>query len=71
VTGKSIWAFLADDNAIAREGVHAMLTLEPDLEMPVEARHLDPVGKGTGIAGDRLRDHRRWRIPIRMSGGGR
>ncbi len=41
MAGGSISVFLADDNAIVREGVRAMLALEPDLEIVGVARDYD------------------------------
>ncbi|HZA74807.1 MAG TPA: adenylate/guanylate cyclase domain-containing protein [Acidimicrobiales bacterium] len=50
MTGGQISVFLADDNAIVREGVRAMLALEPDIEVVGVARDYDELVAHAGAA---------------------
>src|SRR3989442_10578608 len=48
--GDRITVFLADDNVIVREGVRALLALEPDLEVVGTAGDYDELIAGAGAA---------------------
>src|SRR5918996_2726084 len=50
MTGGQISVFLADDNAIVREGVRAMLALEPDIEVVGVACDYDELVAHAGAA---------------------
>ena len=51
MTGGRISVFLADDNLIVREGVRAMLALEPDIEVVgVACDHDELVAKAGAVA---------------------
>ena len=50
MTGGQISVFLADDNLIVREGVRAMLALEPDIEVVGMACDYDDLVAQAGAA---------------------
>ncbi|MGH2717256.1 MAG: response regulator, partial [Actinomycetota bacterium] len=49
-TGSKITVFLADDSLIVREGVRALLRLEPDIDIVGDAQDLDGLLAGAGAA---------------------
>src|SRR5207245_10353143 len=52
--GAQITVFLADDNLIVREGVRALLALEPDLDVVGVAADYDGLVAGAGEAGPQV-----------------